>query len=79
MSELVRTIILIIAFAPILFWVGKIGFTLLALKFSTSHEVTFELTDKHGKVIHSRKLDVSADKSFFAAVNKIYQEEKKRV
>ncbi|HHC7106379.1 TPA: hypothetical protein ACQJO7_003924 [Vibrio parahaemolyticus] len=74
MGELTRTLLLIVACAPVLYWLSKIATTYLLCKFSSPHHVTFEYEGKNGEIIHSEKIDVSKDRSFYAAVVKAYKQ-----
>ncbi|WP_017444817.1 hypothetical protein [Gayadomonas joobiniege] len=76
MGEGIRTLLIIIACAPILYWSFKVLTTYLLYKFAPPHEVVFEYKDEEGRV-HSKVIDVSKDKNFYIAVSNVYQSAKK--
>lgn len=73
MGELTRTLLLIVACAPILYWLGKIITAFFIYKFASPHFVTMQYEDKSGKVLGREIVDVSKDKSFYAAVSQAYK------
>lgn len=73
MSELTKILLFIAACAPIFYWLGKIATSYLLYKFSCPHDVTFEYEDRNGQVIHSEVINVSKDRTFYAAVVKAYK------
>ncbi|MCS6177718.1 hypothetical protein [Shewanella baltica] len=74
MGELFNTLLLIVACAPILYWLGKITTAFVIYKFSLPHFVVMEYQNNEGKIVHSEKVDVSKDKTFYKSVLKAYRE-----
>jgi hypothetical protein len=78
MGELVNTLLLIVACAPVLYWLGKIVTAFLIYKLSIPHPVVMEYQNSEGKVIYSKQVDVSKDKTFYKAVLNAYKQGQKK-
>ncbi|PVU64996.1 hypothetical protein C9E85_15370 [Plesiomonas shigelloides] len=74
MGDIIKTLVLIVACAPILFWLSKIATAFILYKLSPPHYVTMQFEDKDGRVRNSMIVDVSKDKHFYAAIVRSYKE-----
>lgn len=78
MGDTLKTLLLIIACAPILYSLARICTTYLLIKLSRPHFVVIEYETESGKQIVSTKVDVSKDPNFYRAVNRAYRAHKKQ-
>lgn len=73
MGEIAKILLLIVACAPILYWLSKIVTSFVLYKLSPPHYVAMRFEDKEGNVRNSKVVDVSKDKNFYAVVAQIYK------
>lgn len=74
MGEMINTLLLIVACAPVLYWLGKIVTAFLIYKLSIPHPVVMEYQNSEGRIIYSEQVDVSKDKTFYKAVLNAYRQ-----
>ncbi len=72
MGEGLRTLLLIVACSPIIFWSAKALTLYLLYKFTPPHYVQIEYQDKDGRIKKSKKIKVSENKDFFLEITSAY-------